>query len=184
MRTDRKKPIPGDGGKTLEHVPSVPAAQLAYSGPRPIGALVPGITKLAFRSHGWMVARLIGEWEQIVGPALAAETVPLKVAGGTLTIGCAGPVGLELQHLAPMLLARISAQLGATVAERLRVVQHVVAARAEAEVVVTDSVEQEVAADLPTDTLDEALAALAAAVRRDRASHRRKSRSPRANATP
>jgi hypothetical protein len=180
MRTHQQKPIAAEPGKPPAPSASDPAAPAVYYGPRPIGALVPALTKAAFRSHGWMVARLISEWHQIVGPALAAETVPLKVSGGTLTVACSGPVGLELQHLAPLLLARISDHLGLPVAERLRVVQHVVACRPSP---VADAVEHIRSSPIapPPETLDEALGALGAAIGRAGAACRRQSSSPRAS---
>ncbi|MGN6816220.1 MAG: DUF721 domain-containing protein, partial [Solirubrobacterales bacterium] len=49
-------------------------------------------------------------------------TVPRRLHGGTLSVACAGPVAMELQHLAPELLARINAHLGRPVVERLRFV--------------------------------------------------------------
>jgi hypothetical protein len=58
-----------------------------------------------------------------VGPALAAVTSPLRLTSGTLTLACAGPVAMELQHLGPELIGRINGQLGRAVVERLRFVQ-------------------------------------------------------------
>ncbi len=65
----------------------------------------------------------MADWGAIVGPALSAVTQPLRLAQGTLTIACAGPVAMELQHLAPELLRRINGALGKAAVERLRFVQ-------------------------------------------------------------
>jgi hypothetical protein len=65
----------------------------------------------------------MADWAQIVGPALAAVTSPLRLSAGTLTLACAGPVAMELQHLAPELIARINGHLGRVTVERLRFVQ-------------------------------------------------------------
>ena len=54
----------------------------------------------------------MADWPAIVGPALAAVTVPRRFASGTLSIACSGPIALELQHLAGELMARINANLG------------------------------------------------------------------------
>ena len=43
-------------------------------------------------------------WSGIVGPILADLTVPRRLSQGTLTIGCSGPVAMELQHLSTELL--------------------------------------------------------------------------------
>jgi len=70
----------------------------------------------------------MADWAAIVGPALAAVTQPRRLSAGTLTIACSGPIALELQHLAPELMARINAQLGAVPVQRLRFTQATVRA--------------------------------------------------------
>jgi hypothetical protein len=92
-------------------------------GPRPIGALMPKLVRAAFRRRSPATAQVIADWEAIVGPALAEATTPRRLAAGTLTLACAGPVALELQHLAPALMERINGHLGHAVVERLRFVQ-------------------------------------------------------------
>lgn len=89
-------------------------------GPRPIGALLPLLTRTAFRRRSPATARLLADWEAIVGPALAAVTVPERCAAGVLSIACAGPVALELQHLAPKLIERINTHAGRMLVHRLR----------------------------------------------------------------
>jgi len=94
-----------------------------YYGPKTIGSLVPAVTRPAFRKHGPATAQVMVDWPAIVGPALAATTMPRRFAAGTLTLGCAGPVALELQHLAGPLLERINGHLGRALVQRLRFVQ-------------------------------------------------------------
>jgi len=89
-------------------------------GPRPIAALLPAITGPAFRRRSPAIARLLADWEAIVGPALASVTAPERCAAGTLLLACAGPVALELQHLAPKLIERINTNLGRPLVIRLR----------------------------------------------------------------
>jgi hypothetical protein len=101
-------------------------------GPRPLGALLPALTRPIFRKKSPGGATLMAEWPAVVGPALAGITTPKRLTAGTLTIGCAGPVAMELSHLAPQLVARINAHLGRTVVERLRFVQQAGAAPAPA----------------------------------------------------
>ena len=91
--------------------------------PLPLGALIPAVTRPAFRKKSPAGAQIMADWPQIVGPALAAVTSPLRLASGTLTLACAGPVAMELQHLAPELIGRINGQLGRAAVERLRFVQ-------------------------------------------------------------
>jgi hypothetical protein len=92
-------------------------------GPRPVGALMPAVIKPAFRRRNAASARILADWEAIMGPALAAVTIPRKLAAGTLTVGCSGPIALELQHLSDQVTARINAHLGSTAVLRLRLVQ-------------------------------------------------------------
>ncbi len=92
-------------------------------GPRPLGALVPALTRPAFKRKSPAAAQIMADWPDLVGPALAAVTQPLRLASGTLTLACAGPVAMELQHLAPQLAGRINAALGRVAVERFRFVQ-------------------------------------------------------------
>ena len=67
------------------------------------------------------------DWVEIMGPDLGARTVPQKLSAGTLTIACAGPAAMELQHFAPQLIARINGHVGGhgdkAPIQRLRFVQ-------------------------------------------------------------
>jgi hypothetical protein len=92
-------------------------------GPRPVGALVPGLTRAAFRRRAPGTAQVLADWASIVGPALAAVTLPRRFSAGTLTIACSGPIAMELQHLSGELIARINTTLGAGVVGKLRFVQ-------------------------------------------------------------
>jgi hypothetical protein len=92
-------------------------------GPRPLGALMPRLTRPVFRRKSPAGALLMADWAEVVGPSLAAVTTPRRLSAGSLTIACAGPVAMELTHLAPQLIARINAHLGRQAVERLRFVQ-------------------------------------------------------------
>ncbi|HEX4262190.1 MAG TPA: DUF721 domain-containing protein [Acetobacteraceae bacterium] len=92
-------------------------------GPVPVAALLPRLTRAAFRRHGTALTAVAADWEAIVGPALAAVTVPRRLGAGTLTLGCAGPIALELQHMAQSLIARVNLHLGGEPVQRLRFVQ-------------------------------------------------------------
>ena len=72
----------------------------------------------------------MSDWPALVGPQLAAVTAPLRLTRGTLTIACAGPMAMELQHLGPQLMARINASLGTITVESLRFVQQAPASAA------------------------------------------------------
>jgi hypothetical protein len=92
-------------------------------GPRPLGALVPALTRPAFKRKSPAGAQIMADWPALVGPALAAVSQPLRLSSGTLTLACSGPVAMELQHLAPQLAGRINAALGRVAVERFRFVQ-------------------------------------------------------------
>jgi hypothetical protein len=109
--------------------PGMTAESRHVYGPRSIGALVPGLTRPAFRRLGAASAQVMADWEAIMGPTLAAVATPRRLASGTLTIACAGPAAMELQHLAPQLMARINTHLGAESVQRLRFVQGAASSR-------------------------------------------------------
>jgi hypothetical protein len=92
-------------------------------GPRPLGAVVPRLTRAAFRRRAPATAQIIADWTAIMGPAIAAVTTPRRLSAGTLTIACAGPVAMELQHLAGEVMARINGHLGRAAVQTLRLVQ-------------------------------------------------------------
>ena len=94
-------------------------------GPRPLGALIPQVTRPAFRKRAPAAAQVLADWEAVVGPQLAADTVPRRLHGGTLTLACSSTTAMELQHRSGWVLARVNAYLGVQLAERLRIVQEV-----------------------------------------------------------
>jgi len=84
---------------------------------------VPRLTRPTFRVMSPVAAHLTAEWTAIVGPMLAGSSTPRKLSSGTLTIACAGPVAMELQHYAPVLIERINMHLGSTTVQALRFMQ-------------------------------------------------------------
>jgi len=143
-----------------------------FGAPRPLGALLPRLTRPAFKRRSPASALLMADWAEVVGPQLAAATKPLRLGNGTLTIACAGPVAMELTHLAPQLIARINGHLGRVAVERLRFVQRAAAPapgprRPAAPAPLPAPVEDAVAG-IPQGELREALAKLARGVYRKR----------------
>jgi hypothetical protein len=137
-------------------------------GPRPIAAVVPTVTRNAFNRAAPGVAQLMEAWVGIVGPALANATTPRRLIQGTLTIGCSGPVAMELQHLSSELIGRINQYLGSQAVRRLRLVQSIaVRTPPRSSLPPTSGAEvaaSEAATDLPEGPLRTALAALGRAV--------------------
>jgi hypothetical protein len=107
-------------------------SQRAY-GPRAIGGLIARVTRPGFRRRSPATIQIMTDWLEIMGPDLGARTVPQKLSAGTLTIACAGPAAMELQHFAPQLIARINGHVGGHGAgapiQRLRFVQQTAAPR-------------------------------------------------------
>ncbi len=136
-------------------------------GPRAVGMLLPAITRAAFKARAPASAQIMTDWPELVGPALAARTAPRRLSGSTLTIMCAGPVAMELQHLQTELMARINGALGRVMVERLRFVQGVIDTQAAPPRARPRPAPVPIEG-LPPGELHDALAALGGALRRDR----------------
>lgn len=157
MDTERDMPAGGQDGKQQ-------AERRHVYGPRPLGALMPPLVRDAFRKRSPASALVISDWEAIVGPRLAAEVAPRRLAAGVLTLACAGPVALELQHLAPVLTERINTQLGQPAVRRLRFVQDPPPRPARRPVVMADAAAERAVAGIAEGPLRDALIALGRAV--------------------
>jgi hypothetical protein len=130
----------------------------------PLAQLVPAITRPAFKKRSPAGATLMADWAAIIGPQLAAVTEPRRLTRGQLTIACAGPVAMELQHLQGVLIERINAHAGGTVVETLRFVQDHITPRP-LPVAVPPRGAPEKIAELPDGPLADALAGLRQAIR-------------------
>ena len=88
------------------------------------GLLLPKAAARAYRKYGFAAARLIVDWEIIVGERLAAVCLPERLArDGALTVRVAPAFALELQHLEPRVLERIATFFGRRAVTRLRLRQ-------------------------------------------------------------
>jgi hypothetical protein len=130
----------------------------------PLAQLVPGVTRPAFRKRSPAGAELMADWASVVGPRLAAHTEPRRLSRGQLTIACAGPMAMELQHVAAELIDRINTYAGGKIVERLRFVQDHIAPPA-APLPRRTFVAPEAVPGLPDGELNDALAGLLAAMR-------------------
>lgn len=98
---------------------------------RPIGLAGPlsKVTRAALRRHGFAAGDILSRWPEIVGDTLAAQTCPEKLSfvasegGGTLRVRVDGPLGVELQHLAPLVIERINSYYGHRAVARMKLVQ-------------------------------------------------------------
>ncbi len=106
---------------------------------RAVAAEADRVTAPIRRKRGLTEAALISEWRDIIGAALAAECVPLRIAkgadgtGGTLHIRVSGALALELQHLQPQVIARINGYFGYQAIARIALQQGPVHARKQPE---------------------------------------------------
>jgi hypothetical protein len=97
-------------------------ARFVY-GPRPLGSLVPDVTRPAFRKHNPAAAQILADWEIIVGPKVAHMTVPRRLHQGVLTIACAGPAAMDLHYMGIEVINRINTHLGGQPVHSLKFTQ-------------------------------------------------------------
>lgn len=112
--------------KRRKNISSASGEKRTFYGVRQIGVCVHRITQPAFKKKSPLLIRLALDWEDFVGPSLAYQTEPRRLSARTLTLACAGPVALELQHQSAQLLARINTICGlqgANALSRLNIVQ-------------------------------------------------------------
>lgn len=137
-----------------------------HNAPRGIAALLAPVLRPVLAKRGTALATLISDWPGIVGPDVAARSVPVKFAAGTLTVGCAGPDALAFQHLAPTLIGRINTALGGAPVQRLRFADLPVVAQPRPSRPVQRSIVANEPPSLPDGPIGEALARLHAGLGR------------------
>ncbi len=95
------------------------------NGLRAVAVSVNQVVRPMCRKRGLADAGLINDWPHIVGKELAGQCQPQRLVrkrgadGGTLHILVAGPLALELQHLAPQVMERINGYFGYRAVDRL-----------------------------------------------------------------
>ena len=109
-----------------------PPSEERRNGLRALAASLPAIAGKALGRRGFGEAGIITDWAAIVGPALAAQSLPLKLSfprgqrsDGVLLVRVAGPLAIELQHLAPQVLERVNTYLGYRAVGQLKLRQGV-----------------------------------------------------------
>ncbi|MGE5502796.1 MAG: DUF721 domain-containing protein [Actinomycetota bacterium] len=89
------------------------------------------VTRPAFGKHGFAGGALVVDWPAIVGSAVAAHTLPMRIKfppklrdHGVLVIKVdSGAFATELQHLEPLVVERINGYFGWQAVERLQLQQ-------------------------------------------------------------
>lgn len=98
-------------------------SSVPYGAPRDIAALIPQLTRPAFRKRSPDSAQILADWPIIVGPSTAAMAEPVRLTAGALTLACTGPAAMELGMAAPALMDRINSHLGRQAVRKLAFVQ-------------------------------------------------------------
>jgi hypothetical protein len=136
----------------------------SFTGPRAVGALLPAISRNVYRRHTAASAQIILDWEVIVGPKVAAMTVPRRLDRGVLTLACSGPAAMNLHYVGVELINRINTHCGGAPVQSLRFTQTAAprSARAAMASVPPEAVREADAAvaGLPESPLKDALASL------------------------
>jgi hypothetical protein len=98
-----------------------------YKGTRRLWEVSETLAAPAFRARGFVHTRLLLEWEQVVGSALAKVTRPHKLTftgetaqGGTLHLLVASGWGPELHYMTPLLLEKIAGYFGYPAVTKIR----------------------------------------------------------------
>lgn len=100
-------------------------------GPRALAPTVAKLLRPALARRGFAALSIVERWGDIVGPLLAARTMPERIAfppgkreDGTLHLRVdGGALALELQHAEALILERINGHFGYRAVTRLRLIQ-------------------------------------------------------------
>ncbi len=133
------------------------------AGPRSVGALLPVVARTVYRKQSPAAAQILLDWEIIVGPKVAAMTVPRRLDRGVLTIACAGATAMNLHYVGTELINRINTHLGGHPVQSLKFTQAgMPRPRAAARIALPEAVREaeDAVADLPDGPLRSALSAL------------------------
>ena len=124
-RMIRTLPTPAEAARILARVRTRPPARP----PPPLGRALAKSLKTLDARFGHAGDGLKARWSEIVGPALARRTEPVRLTkargdgGGSLEIRVEGPSATLIQHQAGDILSRVNLFLGSGTVERLRIVQ-------------------------------------------------------------
>ncbi len=105
--------------KMNQHKQNPYARRRAFSTAQPIGLEIHDIVKPFMEKQGFVEARIVLDWEKIVGPFLAEHTTPERISflrgqktDGTLYLKTTSAVSPEIQHLTPSILERVNTYFG------------------------------------------------------------------------
>ncbi len=89
----------------------------------PIGEIVDGLMRERVFARGVPIGQLASDWAAVVGPRLAAESAPVSLEEGVLTVAASdGPWGAQVRFLASEIQRKANATLGSQEVRRVQVV--------------------------------------------------------------
>jgi hypothetical protein len=93
-------------------------------GPRSLAAPLAKVTRPIMRRRGLASAHVVSKWGEIMGPQMAAQSIPQRYVpdrqgGGTLHVRVGGGWATEFQHLEPQIIERINTFFGYRAVSRL-----------------------------------------------------------------
>lgn len=87
---------------------------------RAIGHQIQKLIKPLAKKQGFDEVRVLTRWHEIVGPALAERTAPLKLSGGHLVIAVTdGGTAMEVTHCADKICEAVNSWMGYRAATRI-----------------------------------------------------------------
>ncbi|MET0799762.1 MAG: DUF721 domain-containing protein [Actinomycetota bacterium] len=88
-----------------------------------LGEIVEGLLREQVFSRGMPVAQLASRWPEIVGERLSAETTPMALDAGVLTVGVSsGPWGAQARFLHEEIRRNADEALGGDAVRRVHIV--------------------------------------------------------------
>ena len=102
---------------------------------RPLADQAAGILDPVLRKRAGITIELVQAWEEVVGPALGAQSRPLKLLWprrahendpfqpATLVVACQGFTAMRIQHETGEIISRVNAFLGFAAVGRIKIEQ-------------------------------------------------------------
>ena len=97
---------------------------------QPIHNVLAKVTAPAMQKQGYVKAKILTGWPEIVGTELATKCKPRQITfkqkqqvGGTLTLRVQGAFAVEIQHLEPLILEKLAIYLGYRAIDKIRLEQ-------------------------------------------------------------
>ncbi|MFW0777104.1 MAG: DUF721 domain-containing protein [Rickettsiales bacterium] len=98
--------------------------------PKTLSSCIEPLTRPVLKSQGIASSRLLSQWQEVVGEAMATRSYPAKLTfprgkttEGTLTIAVENGFATEIQHMMPVILERLATYYGYKAVSRI-VISH------------------------------------------------------------